>query len=390
MSTSAEARASQSPPDGPLGPAWRQRAARTQLAGLPDGKVLVSCSAPLGTGGLGRHLQEILDALERGQRSTHSINASTRASLSRSTPQHPRHVLGLPYLANALSALPLQPPLAPALRTRAFMAEFDAYAAEHLSRADHLIAFNGQALTQLAAARRAGYESTSLVSANSHIEHLARQHALAHRQYPLEGSWSTHLVKRNLAEYAQVERIYVSSRYVRESFLRAGFAEERLVDFPLTPDPRYSPRERVQPQRFDVVYVGSLAVHKGVPLLIDAFRRLEHAELRLVLVGGWGTRGMRRFVQSACAADRRISVSPGDPLPHLRAASLCVHPAYEDGFAYAPAEALACGVPVIVSQDTGMKELIDSPRSGLILPTGDVQALTEAIDGAYRGELLAR
>ena len=81
--------------------------------------------------------------------------------------------------------------------------------------------------------------------------------------------------------------------------------------------------------------------------------------MRLKLVGGWGTRGMRRFVEDACAEDPRITAGPGDPLEHLRTASLCVHPAYEDGFAYAPAEALACGVPVIVSEDTGMKELIE-------------------------------
>ena len=162
------------------------------------------------------------------------------------------------------------------------------------------------------------------------------------------------------------------------------------MDFPLTPDPRYAlagPREPAD--AFEIVYVGSLAVHKGVPLLIDAVRRLPHLDLRLRLVGGWGTPGMRRFVQSACAGDRRISVCPGDPLPHLRGARLCVHPAYEDGFAYAPAEALAAGVPVIVSEDTGMKELIEPGRDGVIVPTGDLDALTQAIEAAYRGELLS-
>jgi len=98
---------------------------------------------------------------------------------------------------------------------------------------------------------------------------------------------------------------------------------------------------------------------------------------------------MRRFLESASAADPRVTVRPGDPLPHLRAARLCVHPAYEDGFAYAPAEALACGVPVIVSEDTGMKELIRAERDGLVLPTGDLVALTETIEACYRGELLA-
>jgi glycosyltransferase involved in cell wall biosynthesis len=350
--------------------------------------VAVSCAAPLGTGGLGRHLSEIVDALERAEQPTVCICGSTRASASTSARHPPRHKLGIPYLTKVLSRSPVR--VSPGLRTQAFMSEFDAYAAQRLPAADHLIAFNGQALTQFGTARRAHYRSIALVSANSHLRRVARQHARAHRQYPLEGSWAKHLLKRNLTEYAQADRIYVASQYIRESFLEEGFPDELLSHFPLTPDPRFQRHSmRGNSERFDIVYVGSLAVHKGVPLLIDAVRRLPHADIRLLLVGGWGTRGMRRFVQSACAGDRRISVCPGDPLPHLRSARLCVHPAYEDGFAYAPAEALACGVPVIVSEDTGMKDLIDPPRTGLILPTGDLGALTEAIEAAYRGEIFA-
>jgi glycosyltransferase involved in cell wall biosynthesis len=97
---------------------------------------------------------------------------------------------------------------------------------------------------------------------------------------------------------------------------------------------------------------------------------------------------MRRFLQEACAGDVRITMGPGDPAPHLRQARLFVHPTYEDGFAYAPAEALASGVPVLVSEDTGMKDLIDPGVTGAILPTGDLDALTAAIDAAYRGEIL--
>jgi glycosyltransferase involved in cell wall biosynthesis len=269
------------------------------------------------------------------------------------------------------------------------MTEFDRYAAQRLPAAEHLVAFNSQASTQLRTARRAGYASLTLVSANSHIRRVAHQHAIAHRAYPIEGSWTSLLVERNLAEYREADRIHYASRYIRESFLEEGFRDELLAEFPLTPDPRYRRPGHAEAVcgSFDVVYVGSLAVHKGVPLLVDAFRRLSHADMRLLLVGGWGTRGMRRYIQDACAHDPRISVCPGDPLPRLLAARLCVHPAFEDGFAYAPAEALACGVPVIVSEDTGMKDLIDAPRTGLVLPTGDLDALTESIDAAYRGEI---
>jgi glycosyltransferase involved in cell wall biosynthesis len=298
----------------------------------------------------------------------------------------------MPAWAGALAALPL--PISPGVRTWAHMRDFDAQTARSLPAAEHLIAFNGQALRQLGTAKRGGYGTTALVSANSHIRQVAERHAFARAQYPLEGSWATQMRRRNEAEYELADRIYFASDYIRDSFLRRGVAEERLVRFPLTPAPRYRPDPAGGAQRavtsfFEIVFVGSLAVHKGVPLLIDAVRRLPQAEIKLRLVGGWGSRGMRRFVQAACAADDRIRVCPGDPLPHLREASLCVHPAYEDGFGYAPAEALAAGVPVIVSEDTGMKELIGSPRDGLVLATGDRDALTEAIEAACRGEILA-
>ncbi|HXM87123.1 MAG TPA: hypothetical protein VN889_05780, partial [Solirubrobacteraceae bacterium] len=44
---------------------WRERAAGEQESALPPGSVAVTCSAPLGAGGLGRHVEEILDALAR-------------------------------------------------------------------------------------------------------------------------------------------------------------------------------------------------------------------------------------------------------------------------------------------------------------------------------------
>lgn len=352
----------------PCGTRWREAAESAQEAAMPRGPVAVTCSAALGKGGLGRHLGEILAALARAEQPAIGIYGPRRARTL-----YGRAMRGLPGLS-------------PGLRTHAFVTEFDAYAARRLPASDHLIAFNGQALTQLEMARAAGYQSLGLVSANSHLRKVARRHAQARERYPLEGSWTAQLVERNLAEYERADRIYVACEYVRESFLAEGVCEEKLVRFPLTPDPRYTPAPPTS-ESFDVVYVGSLAVHKGVPLLIDAFRRLSHRDMRLVLVGGWGSQGMRRFVQRACAADPRILAGPGDPLPRLRQARLCAHPAYEDGFGYAPAEALACGVPVLVSEDTGMKELIREPRTGAILPTGDAQALTEALDAAYRGEL---
>lgn len=356
---------------------WRAHAHAEQERSLPRGSVFVSCGAVYGNGGLGWHLKEIVEALGRLDQPVDYVDGAARAG------------------AAGFSAPLRVRAMAPAARVsfgwrlwRA-RAEFDAFAATRLTPAQHLIAFNRQALAQFRAARAAGYASASLMTGSPHLRRVARQHALALRRYPIERSFGTHVMPRYEREYAQADHIYANSRYTWESFVEQGVDEQRLRLFPLTPDARYQPREQ-EPQAgtFNVVYVGSLSVPKGVPLLIDAVRSLPHQDLRLTLVGGWKSRGMRRFVEDARARDPRIAVAPGDPLPHYREAALCVHATYEDGFAYAPAEALACGVPVLVSADTGMRELIEPGRTGLVLPTGDLHALRDAIDAAYRRELL--
>jgi glycosyltransferase involved in cell wall biosynthesis len=366
--------------DSPIDAGWRAERERIQEAAMPGGRVVVSCPAPYGAGGLGRHLKEIVDALERRGQAPDCI-CGDRAAVPA---VRPREVAGV--LAGALRPVTR---FSPAWRIWSGSVHFDADAARRLPVAESLIAFNGTALAQFRVAQASGVRWRALMSANSHIRHVVRQHERAYRRHPIERPWATRLVARNLAEYSEADRIHVCTRYVWESFSEQGFPDELLSLFPLTPDPRYRPAsEPPQQGTFDVLYSGSLLVHKGVPLLIEAFRKLAHTDLRLVLVGGWKTRSMRRYIERMCREDTRIHASPGDPLPHLHRARLCVHPAYEDGFAYAPAEALACGVPLIVSEDTGMKELIRSERDGLVLPTGDCDALAQAIDAAYRGELL--
>jgi glycosyltransferase involved in cell wall biosynthesis len=363
-----------SPGETALDASWRARSQAAQEQAVPLGRVVVSCPAPLGAGGLGRHLQEVLEALGRCGAQASSISDSTR----KADPGF--------HWSRLLKAGPLLR-RSPSGRVWITSARFDAYAAGHLPAAEHVIAFNGTARAQFRAARRKGYESRVLVSANSHVEQMRARHELAYSQYPVERPWSRWLVGRNRHEYASADEIYVASDYIWESFVERGVPAERLARFPLTPDARFAPAPGGDSSAFEIVYVGSLVVHKGVPLLLDAFARLQQSDMRLVLVGGWKTPSMRRLIEGAQARDARIVVAPGDPLPHLRRASVCVHPAYEDGFGYAPAEALAAGVPLIVSEDTGMKELLAGEREGLVLPTGDRDALVQALEAAYRGEV---
>src|SRR5437899_10101307 len=195
MTTSAEPPEVARPTGGAASSFSRPQAEQAQEAVLPTGHVVASCPAPYGVGGLGRHLKELVGALDRcGQARVcicaapvlHSASVARRRLLARAADA-------------ALEAAPLR--LANARRVLKSSIEFDAQAARRLPAADHLIAFNGTALAQFGAATQAAFQSLSLVSATSHVRSVLRQYARAYKQYPLEGSWAPRVAKRTLLEY---------------------------------------------------------------------------------------------------------------------------------------------------------------------------------------------
>jgi glycosyltransferase involved in cell wall biosynthesis len=78
-----------------------------------------------------------------------------------------------------------------------------------------------------------------------------------------------------------------------------------------------------------------------------------------------------------------VAFDVGDPLPTYQRSSVCVVPSIEDGFAYVVLEALACGVPVIVSENAGAKDAVIDGENGYIVPAGDAGAIVERLRYLY-------
>jgi glycosyltransferase involved in cell wall biosynthesis len=241
--------------------------------------------------------------------------------------------------------------------------------------------FVGKSLRTFQRARSAGADELELLAANTHLNNLEKQHAAAEEEHGINDSWLNDAQRRKtLREYELADTIYVHSDYTRRSFRNAGIPAGKLERIYLHVHPRFQPPpDRPTDDTFRVVYVGRVEATKGVPLLFDAFSRLRTADKQLTLVGGWSTRAMRKHVEP-WLADDRIHLSPGDPLPVLHRADAFVHPTYEDGFGYAPMEALACGVPVIATEDTGMKEYIRHGENGYVVPTGQVAPIVDRLE----------
>ncbi len=262
---------------------------------------------------------------------------------------------------------------------------FDRRVANALSRESRVagaevVALDGVALHTIEAAKRLGSGATVVEATTSHADNVARQHSRAVQEIRIEASWLTSSHKRKLRrEYDLADSISVPSLYAWASFVDSGVPEAKLVRRTHRLAPRFAPPLRREASDvFTLIYVGRLEQAKGIKTLLDAFAHLRRPDLRLVLVGRFATSSMHRFVAERCVGDSRIAIAAGDPLHHLHRAELFVHPSFEDGLAFAPLEALAAGVPVVVTEDTGMKEYVE-PHNGVIVPTGDVAALVDTI-----------
>jgi glycosyltransferase involved in cell wall biosynthesis len=332
------------------------------------GPVVIACAAPYGVGGLGRHFQEIVDFFKA--RAIQAWPLSTEAI--------PK------WMKWAQRLTPLRFSVAWQGFTESIA--FDRSVAKRLPRAETFIGFAGQSLRSIETARRLDYKNNFLATAIPHISLSVAQVRKAWEYLPIESTgYIAKQHERFLHEYEAADKIIYSSELVRESFLRENFATDKLERFDLSADARF--KASVHPKndsRFRVVAIGGISMIKGIAVLLDAFRDFKVTNAELTLIGGSGTSQMRKYLEGCLAQDQRVRIAPGDPLPHLQWADACVHPSFLDGFGYGPLEAMACGVPVIVTNTTGMKERVREGVDGFIIPPGDAGAITKALEKIHQ------
>jgi glycosyltransferase involved in cell wall biosynthesis len=335
---------------------------------------VLSCDAPYNSGGLGKLFAQAIEAArKKGQLGCYY-------TVRKKPNDEQGHEISLEHFRRLFS----MPPLRYSLRWREFLSAdlFDRGVARVLIPAEAFEGFSGRAQHSFARAKELNYKYIGLECPNSHVTHVRHQHQKAISAAPIEQSWLNHRqYTKSLREYEMADLIYVISEYARQTFLENGLPASKLRRRVITVEPRFAPPiKRFRSGSFCVVYVGRLHVTKGLAVLVEAFGRLDDRDAELVLVGGYGTNGMERYLQHKLTFDRRIKISSGDPLHYLHRADVLVHPSFEDGLGLAPLEALACGVPVIVTENTGMKEYVLDGRNGYIIPTGDTDAILERLN----------
>jgi glycosyltransferase involved in cell wall biosynthesis len=140
-----------------------------------------------------------------------------------------------------------------------------------------------------------------------------------------------------------------------------------------------------------LLYVGWLRKEKGLDSLLDALARIE-SRLELWLVGDGPERAtLEARARALGIADRvRFVGQVADPSPYYARARLFVLPSWGEGLSNALLEAMAFGLPVVVTRIGGNVDLVEDGVNGLLVEVGHPGQLAAAMSRILRDDVLAR
>jgi starch synthase len=227
--------------------------------------------------------------------------------------------------------------------------------------------------------------------------HMKVQCQILREEYQHLGlGWAeTHpeIVLQELREYDLANRVAIPSLFVKHSFISEGFPEQSLIHNLFgTNIKNFSPGVK-QDDVFRVIYAGSLSVRKGIHYLVQAFMKANILDSELCLVGGATTDTPLLLT----GADERVKCIGHVPQARLVEyycnSSVFVMASIEEGLAYVQAQALACGLPLICTTNTGGEDLlrlsgtkpikleggIEEYPAGYVVPIRNSKAITTCL-----------
>lgn len=194
--------------------------------------------------------------------------------------------------------------------------------------------------------------------------------------------WDPAVQARTEREIALTQHFLVPSGFVAASLAVSGVKKEQLhicpygVDTATFAPKTYAKTDSDKP--LECIYVGGVKELKGIYYLLEAIRKMDASVAHLTVVGN-------ADLQSAALQPYLSNVSFTGTVLHseipllLQNADVFVFPSLGEGLSLSVLEAAACGLPLIVSENAGVADVMQDGREGFLIPIQNTQAIVEKI-----------
>jgi glycosyltransferase involved in cell wall biosynthesis len=261
---------------------------------------------------------------------------------------------------------------------------FDRFAALKIGRCDIFHGWSHQALFSLRKARRLGAR-IYIERASTHILTQERLLSGEYKKFGLRrAAVSSLVIDKCLKEFEEIDFICVPSSFARQSFLENGVAASKVLLVPYGVDlERFQPAQK-KDDVFRVLFVGLLGFRKGLQYLLEAWSKLNLKNAQLLLAGPLLPEFKPLFKKYiGNPSIRWLGFVRGIESLYPQC-SVFVLPSIEDGFGLVVLEAMASGIPAIVSTNVGAKDAIDEGRDGFVIQAQDADSLADRLKYLYQ------
>lgn len=263
--------------------------------------------------------------------------------------------------------------------------------AEGLDGIGAVYTFNSAGLEVLQAARRRGIRAVmeqTIAPGRIQEEILAVEHERFSNWEPArpKNSSMKEFCAREEAEWSEAEVILCGSEFVKDSIAACGGPVERCQVVPYGVDSQFRVPERRHDGPLRVLTVGHIDLRKGAPYVLEVARQLQgQATFRMV-----GPSALSAPAEAALRAHVEMTGPvPRSEIVHQYAwADVFFLPSLCEGSATVTYEALACGLPVICTPNTG--SVVRDGSDGFVVPIRDSAAMASRLEQLHRDrDLLA-
>ncbi|MEM3399438.1 MAG: glycosyltransferase family 4 protein [Candidatus Micrarchaeia archaeon] len=261
---------------------------------------------------------------------------------------------------------------------------FDISVAMKMPSCEIFHGWNGFSLFSIMAAKRKNAK-TIVERASTHILTQKKILETERMLFGLSGSGLNPIsVRKSLLEYKHAHYVFVPSDLAYNSFVENGFERERLIKIPLGVDLGVFSPAKKESDVFTVLFVGSIILRKGLQYLLQAYSKMDKKGKELVVIGSVSPE-MRRIFNLYMQKMKFKHIEWADNLlPYYRNASVFVLPTLEEGFSLALLKAMACGIPVITTENSGLP--IRDGVEGFICPFRDPKSIREKLLYLFENE----
>jgi glycosyltransferase involved in cell wall biosynthesis len=243
-------------------------------------------------------------------------------------------------------------------------------------------------------------------------EVLRKKHVFTYHGFAPVRSWNNpkqrlkmidHRLGTFLALRSKVSKIVTVSRFLKNELIKKYLVDDKLVRvvYNGVDTKRFNPEvEGHSIRKFYkiegcpvVLYLGRLAPYKGVHFLLTAIPDIlkEMPKTKFLISGArrYDIANLGDLIKSPKIRNAVIFTKyvPDEDVPKLYACcDLFCYPSLWEGFGLTPAEAQACGRPVVAFNTCALPEVVENNKTGSLVEVGDVKALSETITALLQDE----